>query len=351
MNTTGKTLTALILLVSILGVGWWAVQKRALLPGLPSLMSTPDATVAPDASADTARQDGLRLKDGSPDLLLVAEIEASVQWVSEVLAATGNISSAVSMLNVLERRIARLDPQGKTAALKRAIVADRESLQAAMADSPVAVAAKIDQLVLEIDRLPLVSSAPPAGKPAKLATPSANPSATPGNQSTAVTQGNTNQGNTNQGNTNGSAAQSQPQSQPQPQPEPQSLWAAFWSDMKSRLFDVVQIRKVDNPDAFFMTPEQAALVAERLRLRLLSARTALLTRQEALFTQDMLVAEKILNQVFDAAAPEVIATKAALLSIKSAGLAFKTPALTQTTAELSRLKPAAGVPATKATTS
>ena len=337
MNTTGKTFTALILLVSILGVGWWAVQKRPLLSGLPSLMSTPDTTVAPDASADTARQDPLRLNDSSTDLLLVAEIEASVQWISEVLAATGNISSAVSMLNVLEHRMARLDSQGRLAALKRAIVADRESLQAAMPDSPMVIAAKIDQLVLEIDRLPLVSSAPPAGKPAKLATPSANPSATPGNQSTAVTQG-----NTNQGNTNGSAAQSQL--------EPQSLWAAFWSDMKSRLFDVVQIRKVDNPDAFFMTPEQAALVAERLRLRLLSARTALLTRQEALFTQDMLVAEKILNQVFDATAPEVIATKAALLSIKSAGLAFKTPALTQTTAELSRLKPAAGVPANKATT-
>ena len=306
MNTTGKTFTALILLVSILGVGWWAVQKRPLLSGLPSLMSTPDTTVAPDASADTARQDPLRLNDSSTDLLLVAEIEASVQWISEVLAATGNISSAVSMLNVLEHRMARLDPQGRLAALKRAIVADRESLQAAMPDSPMVIAAKIDQLVLEIDRLPLVSSAPPAGKPAE--------------------------------------------PQPQSQPEPQSLWAAFWSDMKSRLFDVVQIRKVDNPDAFFMTPEQAALVAERLRLRLLSARTALLTRQEALFTQDMLVAEKILNQVFDATAPEVIATKAALLSIKSAGLAFKTPALTQTTAELSRLKPAAGVPANKATT-
>jgi uncharacterized protein HemX len=303
MNTTGKTLTALILLVSILGVGWWAVQKRPLLPGLPSLMSTPDTTVAPDASADTARQDPLRLNDGSTDLLLVAEIEASVQWISEVLAATGNISSAVSMLNVLEHRMARLDSQGRLAALKRAIVADRESLQAAMPDSPMVIAAKIDQLVLEIDRLPLVSSAPPAGKPAE------------------------------------------PQPQSQSQPEPQSLWAAFWSDMKNRLFDVVQIRKVDNPDAFFMTPEQAALVAERLRLRLLSARTALLTRQEALFTQDMLVAEKILNQVFDATAPEVIATKAALLSIKSAGLAFKTPALTQTTAELGRLKPA-----TKATT-
>ena len=303
MNTTGKTLTALILLVSILGVGWWAVQKRPLLPGLPSLMSTPDTTVAPDASADTARQDPLRLNDGSTDLLLVAEIEASVQWISEVLAATGNISSAVSMLNVLEHRMARLDSQGRLAALKRAIVADRESLQAAMPDSPMVIAAKIDQLVLEIDRLPLVSSAPPAGKPAE------------------------------------------PQPQSQSQPEPQSLWAAFWSDMKSRLFDVVQIRKVDNPDAFFMTPEQAALVAERLRLRLLSARTALLTRQEALFTQDMQVAEKILNQVFDATAPEVIATKAALLSIKSAGLAFKTPALTQTTAELGRLKPA-----TKATT-
>jgi uncharacterized protein HemX len=346
MNNTGKTFTALILLVSILGVGWWAVQKRPLLSGLPSLMSTPDTTVAPDASADTARQDPLRLNDSSTDLLLVAEIEASVQWISEVLAATGNISSAVSMLNVLEHRMARLDPQGRLAALKRAIVADRESLQAAMPDSPMVIAAKIDQLVLEIDRLPLVSSAPPAGKPAKLATPSANPSATPGNQSTAVTQGNANQGNTNQGNTNGGAAQPQPQ----PQPEPQSLWVAFWSDMKNRLFDVVQIRKVDNPDAFFMTPEQAALVAERLRLRLLSARTALLTRQEDLFTQDMLVAEKILNQVFDAAAPEVIATKSALLSIKSAGLAFKTPVLTQTAAELRRLKPASGVPANKATT-
>jgi uncharacterized protein HemX len=300
MNNTGKSLAALILLVSILALGWWAVQKRPLLPGVFGPSSTSPLSGSTGVMGEALRSDSSPVtSDLTPDPLLLAEIDASLQWVAQVLAATGNISSAISMLNVLEHRIARLDPQGRVSGLRKAIIADRQSLQAASMEDPLSFVAKIDQLLLQIDQLPLVSSAPPV--PAAIAS--------------------------KPDQAQGAVVQAQP------------LWAAFWSDMKNRLLDVVQIRRVDSPDAFFMTPEQGALVAERLRLRLFSARTALLTRQEALFAQDMMVAEKLLNQVFDASAPEVAATKAALLSIQAAGSAFKVPALTQSLSEIKRLRP------------
>jgi uncharacterized protein HemX len=86
---------------------------------------------------------------------------------------------------------------------------------------------------------------------------------------------------------------------------------------------MVRIRRVENPEAIFLSPEQGALVTERLRLRLLSARIALVARQDKIFAQDIGQAEKILAEVFESQNSRVMAHRKTLASIK--GLIEKIP--------------------------
>ena len=66
----------------------------------------------------------------------------------------------------------------------------------------------------------------------------------------------------------------------------------------------------------FLTPEQGVFVRERLRLRLLSAKLALLARQETVFTQDLIAAERILQQAFDPNDPNVSLQLASIANLK-----------------------------------
>jgi uroporphyrin-III C-methyltransferase len=49
----------------------------------------------------------------------------------------------------------------------------------------------------------------------------------------------------------------------------------------------VQIRRVDGNEAMLLPPDQAYFLRENLRLRLLSARLALLAQDEAAFQADL----------------------------------------------------------------
>jgi uncharacterized protein HemX len=96
----------------------------------------------------------------------------------------------------------------------------------------------------------------------------------------------------------------------------ESLWSDIVRAIKAQLVEVVQIRRVENPGALFLTPEQGALVIERLRLRLLSARIALSLRQDKLFIQDLDQAEQLLSKAFDPEDPRVVAAKQGIRDIR-----------------------------------
>ena len=96
----------------------------------------------------------------------------------------------------------------------------------------------------------------------------------------------------------------------------ESLWSDIVRAIKAQLVEVVQIRRVENPDALFLTPEQGALVVERLRLRLLSARIALSLRHDKLFIQDLDQAEQLLSKAFDPEDPRVVAAKQGIGDIR-----------------------------------
>jgi uncharacterized protein HemX len=209
----------------------------------------------------------------------LTELQASAQLLSDSVLAGGNINAALAMLDVIESRIVRHPAKEKLVALRVAIATDRQRLQALRAVDLQQAAAQIEAIILDIDSLPLITSAAAARpiEPNREANPSAG------------------------------------------LPAIQSVIEV----VQSRLAGMVRIRRVENPEAIFLSPEQGALVTERLRLRLLSARIALVARQDKIFAQDIGQAEKILAEVFESQNSRVMAHRKTLASIK--GLIEKIP--------------------------
>lgn len=288
MNSTGKSISVaaiVVVLLSAVGLGWWLSHDN---------MDSPFALLFHDKGASQP-----------PDPMWVSELDASLRLISETLATSGNITGALSMLDVLSARIARTDPKGKLADLSRAIAADRDKLAAAKAADLPGIAAVLDQMVIEVDRLPLISSF----EATQLSKPKA-----------------------------GVAAQPSESSGVSPASGPASLWARVQETLMVRLSEVIRIRRVENPDALFLSPEQGALVAERLRLRLLSARIALMARQDEIALADLAQAEKMLGVAFDGQSEAVVKVRVRLQSARTAIAKLTSPSIEQSLAAIDRLK-------------
>jgi len=76
---------------------------------------------------------------------------------------------------------------------------------------------------------------------------------------------------------------------------------------------LVRIRDFEAPDAVLISPSQAYFLRENLKLRLLSARVALLARDEPSFREDLRSCQAWVTKYFD---PRSKATAAALASLK-----------------------------------
>jgi len=190
-----------------------------------------------------------------PSVDLLNELEASLRFVSETVAVNGNISVGVALVDMLDARLARLPNPGIWAEMRKALAADRQTLVQLQSVDIVALARQLDLIVADIDQLPLISAPRPL----------------------------------------------MDRSQPKASPSTGALaaWQEILNGLQSRLADVIRIRRVENPEAVFLTPEQGTLVAERLRLRLISARFALISRQDKLLESDIAQSLKILEQAFD----------------------------------------------------
>jgi len=74
-----------------------------------------------------------------------------------------------------------------------------------------------------------------------------------------------------------------------------SLWGQFWAEVRG----LVRVTRVDDPEAALLAPEQAFFLRENLKLRLLNARLALLSRQFDTAQADLREAQSALERYFD----------------------------------------------------
>jgi uroporphyrin-3 C-methyltransferase/uroporphyrinogen III methyltransferase/synthase len=232
----------------------------------------------------------------------LTEIEQVLSTASQQLQLAGNVPGALIALQNADRSLSRSDkPQFIT--IRRAIAKDTEKLKALPSVDSVGVALRLDNAIAQIDTLPMLSDEKPTlpAPPEKKLKP-AKPLA--------------------------KGAKPEPVEQTSPWLQAlQDTWSGWSSEMWIDVRQLIRVRSVETPDALMLSPSQAYFLRENLKLRLLNARMALLSRNEAAFRADLIAAQEALVKYFDVRAKSTQTVQALLRQVQGSNLAIEMPTL------------------------
>jgi uroporphyrin-III C-methyltransferase len=252
---------------------------------------------------------------------VVTELEALVRAATLQASWTGRAEPLVAALKQVDDRLGA-SPSPRLTPLKRAIGRDLQRLTASASTDTTALALRVDDLLKRADELPLLvpldgdpvasshaASSPAASSPA----PVAGPAQRPAQRRPTVPLD--------------TPARSQPDALPGDAPwfdRVAHAWRYWWRGVTEDMRALVRVRRVDQPTAQMLSPEQAYFVRENLKLRLLSARWALLSRQFTLAQTDLSQAQALINANHDKQSKRV---EAALDTLQQLMVAAQQPSV------------------------
>lgn len=243
----------------------------------------------------------------SRDEWALSEVEQVLSTASQQLQLAGNVQGALIALQNADRSLSRSDkPQFIT--VRRAIASDMEKLKALPAVDLAGVAVRLDGVIAQVDTLPLLSDETPL-LPAAPVRSQRNQAA----QSAQGAQG-----------VQRAAAPAAPLSVGERMVQTWRNWTEeMWDDVRQ----LIRVRSVNTPDALMLSPDQRYFVRENLKLRLLSARMALLSRDETTFAEDLTAAQDTLTRYFDTRARTTQQAQSALRQVQANNLSIEMPTL------------------------
>ncbi len=232
----------------------------------------------------------------------LAEIEQVLSTASQQLQLAGNVQGALIALQNADRSLSHSDkPQFIT--IRRAIARDTDKLKALPSLDLIGVALRIDNVITQVDTLPMLSDEKPS-LPAPA--PKAPKFDKQGKQLAVVAP--TTPPDTYMGRA-------------------QATWQAWTGEMWNEMRQLIRVRRVDTPAALMLSPEQAYFLRENLKLRLLNARLALMSRNESAFRTDMAAAQDALVKYFDARAASTQSAQTLLRQVQANNVAIEMPSL------------------------
>jgi uroporphyrin-3 C-methyltransferase/uroporphyrinogen III methyltransferase/synthase len=234
----------------------------------------------------------------------LAEIEQVLSTASQQLQLAGNVQGALIALQNADKSLSRSDkPQFIT--IRRAIARDIDRLKAFPTLDITGIALRLDSAISQIDSLPLLSDEKPA-------TPVTQPK-----RSHRVA--------------NNSAGSHVVRSRAGADwiGSLQDKWDSWSSEMWAEIKQLIRVRTVDSPDALLLSPTQAYYARENLKLRLLNARLALLSRNESAFRSDLIAAQDAISKYFDTRSKQTQTVQLLLKQVQGSNLALEMPSLAE----------------------
>jgi uroporphyrin-3 C-methyltransferase len=241
-----------------------------------------EARVAEVALQRSQLEELMQSLSRSRDENLLVDVEAAIRVALQQTAITGSAEPLVATLKQSDERLARYN-QPRLEGVRRAIARDLDRVKAASVADIATLAIKLDEAIRMVDELPLLASAPAA-------------------RSDAV--GPVGKGRAASGV---GAASSASASASASTTNPAAAWVANLNEATSRLANqawyeiksLVRVTRIDHPDAVLMAPDQSFFLKENLKLRLLNARLALLSRQFETAQSDLQLASTAIDRYFD----------------------------------------------------
>jgi len=217
----------------------------------------------------------------SRDENVLADVEAAIRVAMQQSAITGSAEPLVLVLRQSDERLARYN-QPRLERVRRAIAQDLDRARNAGATDISVLTLRLDEVIRQVDELPLLSV--PVGRGA-VRTPARAASV---------------------GAASAAGAASTPAA---------SSWKTVlgenWTLLGERLWQdvrgLVRVTRIDHPEAMLMAPEQAFFLRENLKLRLLNARLALMSRQYDIAQSDLRDAQVALEHYFDRSSRRTLA--------------------------------------------
>jgi uroporphyrin-3 C-methyltransferase len=105
----------------------------------------------------------------------------------------------------------------------------------------------------------------------------------------------------------------------------EGTWKRFWRELWQETKHLVLIENTEREEMPLLSPTQAFFLRENLKLRLLSARMALLTRDEVSFRRDLKTAQDWLKRYFDTKPEESAQALAALQRLAASNIVIEMP--------------------------
>ncbi len=245
---------------------------------------------------------------------LLAEVEQDVAIAAQQLQLAGNVEAALIALAGAEARLAK-NGQPQFLPLRTLIARDIERLKALPGADVPGIALRLDGILNAVPTLPLAfeqrpREASPSPSFVQSQTSLARPSPAGGETVGAVL----------------------------PAPTFGELVRAWGADIWGELRQLVRIERIDRPDPGLLAPREIFFLRENLKLRLLSARIALLARDGRSFRRDIEQADHWLETHFDQRAPVVQEARATLAGLGKLDVMREPAELNETLSALRNFK-------------
>jgi uroporphyrin-3 C-methyltransferase len=255
-----------------------AKQARDAAVSAESKVALLEARVAETALQRSQLEQLIQQLSRSRDENVLADIEAALRVALQQSAITGGAEPLLSALRQAEERLARIN-QPRVERVRRALVRDLDRVRAVAVTDIASLTIKLDEAARTVDDLPLL--------------------ARPDQRTEALRQR--------------SAAPAVPSSAPLYSsdrwwPWLQEGWETVGSRVWAEVKGLVRVTRIDDPEAMLVAPEQAWFLRENLKLRLLNARLALLSRQFDTVQSDLRDAQSALVRYFDSSSRRVVIT-------------------------------------------
>lgn len=274
----------------------------ALQGKLGVLESKVEATEGQAAALEALYQEFSRSREDG----VLAEVEQAVALAAQQLQLAGNIEAALIALQEADARLA-LQDRGQFAPLRRALARDIEVLKLQPVLDVSGLGLRLERLLERADAMPLAFEGQLPASPDAATAAAAPPAGDEDWLATGLHFA-------------------------------ERLALDVWREVRS----LVRLERLDQDDPVLLAPAQNTFLRENLKIRLLTARLALLARDGRTYAADLAQARAWVERFFDARDARVQAALEELKALEAVSVRYEAPNLTESFAALKTLQAKGG---------
>lgn len=249
-----------------------------------------EARVAEVAVQRTQLEELIQSLSRSREENLLSDVDASIRVALQQTAITGSAEPLVLALKQADERLARQN-QPRLQGVRRALAQDLERVRATGTADISVLVLRLDEVIRLVDELPLLSS--PERRSAARAPARNTPAASAASAAAPVSP----------------AASASAGGWVEMRDQTLARWRFFVAEIWDEARGLIRVTNIEQPEAMLVAPDQAYFLRENLKLRLLNARLALMSRQFDTAQADLRDAQSALDRYFDRSSRRVVSAQ------------------------------------------